>query len=128
MQGTHFLRATFYTNEFVLVCASRIAAHSASACFLCTMQMIRRRLVVEQDHEPVFVHAFLDRGDHIRRHRYIPPQPLLVRDVRREHADMRDGCTEAWSCKEWGVGLVHTLSFLLYRWPVKGQAVAWQGQ
>ena len=68
-----------------------------------------------ENHVPVFVHAFLDRDDHIRRHRYITPKPLLVRDVRREHLDMRDGCTEARSCKQWGVGGVHTLSFLLYR-------------
>lgn len=80
-----------------------------------------------ENHEPVFVHAFLNRGDHMRRHRYISPKPLLVGDVHREHLDMSDGRTEAGSGKEWGVGGVHTLSFLLYRQPVKGQAgkVVW---
>jgi hypothetical protein len=48
----------------------------------------------------MFVHLLLNRGDRIRRHGYIPPQLLLVRDVRREHTDMRDGCAEAGGCEQ----------------------------
>jgi hypothetical protein len=80
-----------------------------------------------QDHEPVFIHTLLYRYDHMRGYRYIPPTNLLVDNVRREHLDTRDGRTEAIGCKKWSVGGVHTLSFLLYRRPVKGQAakVVW---
>ena len=80
-----------------------------------------------QDHEPVLVHTLLYRGNHIRRYRYIVPKPLLVRDVRWQHADMGNHRTETGSSKKWGGGRAHTLSFLLYRWPVEGQAgkVAW---
>lgn len=76
-----------------------------------------------QDHVPICIHVLLYRGDHVGRHGYVAPQLLLIRDVRREHLDAGDGGTEASSGKQWDVCGAHTLSFLLYRWPVKGQAV-----
>jgi hypothetical protein len=51
----------------------------------------------------------------MRRHRYVTPQFLLVRDMRRENLDVGDGGTEAVGCKQWGVSGVHTLWVLLYR-------------
>jgi hypothetical protein len=76
-----------------------------------------------QDHVPMLVHLLLNRGDRIRRHGYIPPQLLLVGNVRCEHVDMRDSCADARACEQWGVRLVHTLWCLLYRWLVIGQAL-----
>jgi hypothetical protein len=64
-----------------------------------------------QDYEPVLIHVLLDRDNRIGRYRYINPHALLVGDVRREHLDMRDGWADAWGCKQWGVGLMHTLLF-----------------
>lgn len=75
----------------------------------------------------MFVHLSLYGGDHIRRHGDISPQLLLVGNMRCEHVDMRDGGADAWSGKQWSACLVHTLWFLLYRWPAEGQAVAGQG-
>ena len=53
-----------------------------------------------QDHKPVFVYVFLDRGDHMCGYRYISAEFPLVGDVRREHADVRDHRTVAVGCKE----------------------------
>src|SRR5262245_6094953 len=77
-----------------------------------------------EDHVPVLERVSLYRGDHIHRYGYITPQFLLIPNVRREDFDMRDDCAETLGCKEWGGGRVHTLLLLLYRWSVKGQAVA----
>ena len=77
-----------------------------------------------EDHEPVLERVSLYRGDHIHRYGYISPQFLLIPNVRREHFDMRDDRAEAWGRKQWGVSRGHTPLLLLYRWSVKGQAVA----
>lgn len=67
-----------------------------------------------EDHIPVLVRVPLYRGDHIHRHGYIPPQFLLIPNVRREHFDMSDSCADAWGFKQWGVSGVHTPLLLLY--------------
>jgi hypothetical protein len=64
-----------------------------------------------EDHIPVLVRVPLYRGDHIHRHGYIPPQFLLIPNVRREHFDMSDSCAEAWGRKQWGGSRGHGLCF-----------------